>query len=76
MRYMSDITDIKHYALTIIQLLDPAIRGTENLLNAIVKFAPKVRRVVITSSFAAIINPKKGSWPGHEYSEKGEYLYP
>jgi nucleoside-diphosphate-sugar epimerase len=29
-----------------------------------------VKRVVITSSFAAIINPSKGNWPGHEYSEE------
>lgn len=25
--------------------------------------------MVITSSFAAIVNPSKGNWPGHVYSE-------
>jgi nucleoside-diphosphate-sugar epimerase len=39
-------------------------------LKSIKKNAPSVKRVVITSSFAAIVNPTKGNWPGHEYSEK------
>jgi nucleoside-diphosphate-sugar epimerase len=52
------------------ELLGPAIHGTEGLLNAIVKLAPRVKRVVITSSFAAIVNPEKGNWPGHVYSEE------
>ncbi|OAP59771.1 hypothetical protein AYL99_04773 [Fonsecaea erecta] len=48
-------------------LLDPAIIGTTGILKAVKKYAPTVKRVVITSSFAAIINPKS-----HEkvYSEK------
>jgi nucleoside-diphosphate-sugar epimerase len=29
-----------------------------------------VKRVVITSSFAAIINPLKTTWPEHTYSEE------
>ncbi|KAL5343947.1 hypothetical protein BJX70DRAFT_393370 [Aspergillus crustosus] len=47
--------------------LDPAIKGTTGILKAIKANAPTVIRVVITSSFAAIINGKK-----HEnvYSEK------
>jgi nucleoside-diphosphate-sugar epimerase len=28
-----------------------------------------VKHVVITSSFAAIVTPNKGFWPGHTYSE-------
>ncbi|KAJ5757386.1 ketoreductase [Penicillium nucicola] len=36
------------------ELLDPAIRGTKGLLKAIKNNAPTVKRVVITSSFAAI----------------------
>lgn len=32
----------------------PAVNGTLNLLNSIVKFAPQVTNVVLTSSFAAI----------------------
>ncbi|KAK5064804.1 hypothetical protein LTR84_000638 [Exophiala bonariae] len=37
-------------------LLDPAINGTVGLLRAVKKSAPSVRRVVITSSFASMMN--------------------
>jgi nucleoside-diphosphate-sugar epimerase len=37
-------------------LLDPAINGTIGLLRAVKKSAPSVRRVVITSSFASMMN--------------------
>lgn len=50
-------------------LLEPAINGTTGLLRSIQENAPTVERVVITSSFAAILNPLKGHWPGHTYSE-------
>jgi nucleoside-diphosphate-sugar epimerase len=48
-------------------LLDPAIIGTTGILKAVKKYAPTVKRIVITSSFAAILNATK-----HEkvYSEK------
>jgi len=46
-----NVTDVKR------DLLDPAIIGTTTLLKAVKKNAPSVKRVVITSSFAAIINP-------------------
>lgn len=48
-------------------LLDPAIIGTTGILKAVKKAAPSVKRVVITSSFASLINATK-----HEkvYSEK------
>jgi nucleoside-diphosphate-sugar epimerase len=46
-----NVTDVKK------DLLDPAIIGTTTLLKAIKKNAPSVKRVAITSSFAAIINP-------------------
>ncbi|KAL4927618.1 mitochondrial 37S ribosomal protein bS1m [Aspergillus undulatus] len=39
--------------------LDPAIKGTTGILKAIKANAPNVKRVVITSSFAAIVNGKK-----------------
>lgn len=39
-------------------LLDPAIIGTTGILKAIKKNAPQVKRVVVTSSFAAIMNAK------------------
>lgn len=47
--------------------LDPAIRGTTGILQSVKKYAPSVKRVVVTSSFAAIVNPDK-----HEkvYDEK------
>ncbi|KAL4938045.1 hypothetical protein BDV06DRAFT_201832 [Aspergillus oleicola] len=38
---------------------DPAIKGTTGILKAIKANAPSVKRVVITSSFAAIVNAKK-----------------
>src|SRR4051794_24481777 len=48
-------------------LLDPAIIGTTGLLRAIKKNAPSVKRVAITSSFAAMVNPKAAP---ETYSEK------
>ncbi|KAK7710413.1 Glycine-rich RNA-binding protein 2, mitochondrial [Botryosphaeria dothidea] len=58
-----NVTDVQK------QLLDPAIIGTTGILKSIKKSAPTVKRVVITSSFAAIVNPSKGTWPDHTYSE-------
>jgi nucleoside-diphosphate-sugar epimerase len=52
------------------ELLDPAIIGTTGILKSIKKSAPSVKRVVITSSFASIVNPFKGNWPEHTYSEE------
>ncbi|KAF2687460.1 NAD(P)-binding protein [Lentithecium fluviatile CBS 122367] len=59
-----NVTDVKK------DLLDPAVIGTTGILKSIKKSAPSVKRVVITSSFAALVNPSKGNWPGHEYSEE------
>ncbi|KAK3172112.1 hypothetical protein OEA41_004197 [Lepraria neglecta] len=61
-----------HFNVTDTQkdLLDPAIIGTTGILKSIKQHAPSVKRVVITSSFASIINPSKGNNPGYEYSEK------
>lgn len=50
-------------------LLDPAIKGTTGILESIQKYNPDVKRVVITSSFASIMDLNKGMWPGHVYSE-------
>ncbi|KAF9885675.1 methylglyoxal reductase (NADPH-dependent) gre2 [Aspergillus nanangensis] len=47
--------------------LDPAVKGTTGILKAIKAYAPTVKRVVITSSFAAIVNPKEHA---AVYSEK------
>lgn len=38
------------------ELLDPAIIGTTGILTSVQKYAPSVKRVVVTSSFAAINN--------------------
>lgn len=59
-----NVTDTKK------DLLDPAIIGTTGILHAVKKYAPSVKRVVITSSFASIVDGSKGNWPEHTYSEK------
>ena len=50
-------------------LILPAINGTLRVLEAVVKFAPQVKRVVLTSSFAAIADFSKQFWPDHVYNE-------
>lgn len=50
-------------------LLDPAIIGTTGVLKAIKKNAPTVKQVVITSSFASIVDAKKGDHYDHVYTE-------
>lgn len=48
-------------------LINPAVNGTLSLLNAAKDYAgPQLKHVVITSSFAAIMEPKA---PGYEYTE-------
>ncbi|KAH7370568.1 putative NADPH-dependent methylglyoxal reductase GRP2 [Rhexocercosporidium sp. MPI-PUGE-AT-0058] len=59
-----NVTDTKK------DLLDPAINGTKGVLAAIKKNAPSVKRVVITSSFASILDAGKGNAVGYTYSEK------
>ena len=51
------------------EMLDPAIIGTTGILKAIKKSAPTVKRVVVTSSFASVINPFEGNRPGYTYTE-------
>ncbi|KAI1799324.1 NAD(P)-binding protein [Daldinia bambusicola] len=52
-------------------LLDPAIKGATTILEAARKFGQgRVRRVVFTSSFAAVVDPEQGTRPGHSYDEK------
>jgi len=60
-----------HFNVTDVQkeLLDPAVIGTTGILKSIKKSAPSVKRVVITSSFASIVDGSKGSRPEHTYSE-------
>ena len=51
-------------------LLTPALNGTTEILNSVQKHAPQVKRVVLTSSFAAIVDLSKGARPGYTYDEK------
>ena len=50
-------------------LILPAINGTLSILKSVASHAPQVKRVVITSSFAAVIDFSKGMAPGHVYDE-------
>jgi len=59
-----NVTDTKK------DLLDPAVNGTTGILKAIKKNAPSVTHVVVTSSFASIINGPKGTSWDHTYSEE------
>ncbi|KAI1768632.1 NAD(P)-binding protein [Hypoxylon sp. FL1150] len=52
-------------------LLDPAIKGATAVLDAALRYGGgKVRRVVATSSFAAIKDLSRGKRPGYTYDEK------
>jgi nucleoside-diphosphate-sugar epimerase len=51
-------------------LLDPAVKGTTEVLKSVQEHNPTVKRVVITSSFASIVDLSKGARPGYTYSEK------
>ena len=51
-------------------LLDPAVGGATAILEAARLYGPAVRRVVNTSSFAAILDMGQGYRPGYTYSER------
>lgn len=51
-------------------LLEPAVNGAISILEATKRFGPNVRRVVNTSSFAAIFDLSLGYRPGYVYNEK------
>ncbi|RDW60933.1 hypothetical protein BP6252_12316 [Coleophoma cylindrospora] len=51
-------------------LLDPAIKGTTSVLTSVQKCNPSVQRVVITGSFACMVDLSKGTRPGYVYTEK------
>ena len=48
--------------------IDPAIHGTTEILESTFKYAPVVKRFVITSSFAAVGNPLDLEGNGRTYS--------
>ncbi|KAM0786222.1 hypothetical protein ACM66B_007025 [Microbotryomycetes sp. NB124-2] len=47
-------------------LINPAVKGTQSILKSASK-EPKVQRIVITSSFASIVNPRD---PVHTFNEQ------
>jgi nucleoside-diphosphate-sugar epimerase len=51
------------------ELLQPAINGTTGILEAVQKYNSAVSRVVITSSFASVLDPTQGQRPGYVYTE-------
>ncbi|KAF7562387.1 hypothetical protein G7046_g1754 [Stylonectria norvegica] len=51
------------------ELIDPAVVGTTDLLKALHRSASSVKRVVITSSFAAILDEAKFTDPSHVFTE-------
>jgi nucleoside-diphosphate-sugar epimerase len=48
--------------------LIPAIKGTTTILEA-ASLSPSVQRVIVTSSFAAMLDMSRGLRPGYTYSE-------
>lgn len=61
-----------HFKATDIEkeLLLPAVNGTINALKAIVKYGPQVKKVVITSSYAAVGTFELESDPKHTNTEE------
>lgn len=52
-----------------VDLIEPAVIGTTGILKALAKSAPSVTRVVITSSFAAILDAASFTDPNTTFSE-------
>jgi NADPH-dependent methylglyoxal reductase len=52
------------------ELLDPAMNGARSILKAAKDYGTDVKRVVLTASFASILDMGKGYRPGYTYSEK------
>ncbi|GJN74193.1 methylglyoxal reductase (NADPH-dependent) gre2 [Purpureocillium lilacinum] len=51
------------------ELIDPALVGTTSILRAVHRSAPSVRRVVVTSSFAAVLTETLLDDPATTFSE-------
>lgn len=50
--------------------MKPVINGTLNVLRAAYASAHTVKKIAVTSSFAAMVNVPKGDiWRDYEYSE-------
>ncbi|EJD40169.1 D-lactaldehyde dehydrogenase [Auricularia subglabra TFB-10046 SS5] len=72
---VKDVDGIAHTASPVVfsgpedppeSLIKPAVAGTVGLLNSAQKFGSNVQRVVLTSSYAALLEPHDGPY---EYSE-------
>lgn len=51
------------------ELFEPARTGTVSILQAIKKYNPRVKCVVLTASFLCIVDHNKGLRPGYTYTE-------
>ncbi|EIE24719.1 NAD(P)-binding protein [Coccomyxa subellipsoidea C-169] len=51
-------------------LVDPAVKGTRNVVQAAVKSKDTVKRIVVTSSFAAVVKSQKGPQNGSLFTEE------
>lgn len=51
-------------------LLEPAIQGTLSILKSAKLHGLEISRVVITSSFAAMLDVQAGARPGYLYTEE------
>ncbi|KAG8833217.1 methylglyoxal reductase (NADPH-dependent) gre2 [Serendipita sp. 399] len=52
------------------EIVVPAVDSTKFILKSIQTYGPTVKRVVITSSFASVVDPTTGYRPGYVYTEK------
>lgn len=52
------------------ELLEPATKGAVSILEAAQRWGPSVKRVVLTSSNASVVDISKGKRVGYVYSEK------
>ena len=50
-------------------LIEPALLGTKNVLTSVAKHKSSIKRVVLTSSFAAVNKAKKGPFKPPRYTE-------
>jgi nucleoside-diphosphate-sugar epimerase len=60
--FTKDVTDPQK------QLVEPAVHGTENVLNAVANAG--IKRTVLTSSFASVVKEKAGPSNGNLYIEE------
>lgn len=52
------------------ELYGPAVRGTLSVLQAVKDYNPQIKRVVITSSFASVLDVNAGLRSGYTYSRE------